>query len=70
MNRKPVKSSHINSVGYDAPNRKLEVEFSSGDVYEYANVLPGEYAALISAKSIGSFFASRIKNSKQSRLVS
>lgn len=70
MNRRPVQSSHIQSVGYDPVSRKLEVEFSAGDIYEYANVTVSEYAGLISAKSVGTYFDQRIKNSKTVRKVS
>ena len=38
MNRDPVASSNIQSVGYDGPSQTLEVEFTNGSVYQYYNV--------------------------------
>ena len=38
MNRKPVRSSNISSIGYDSESKTLEIEFHSGGVYQYFNV--------------------------------
>lgn len=35
MEREPVVSSNIASIGYDENNNILEVEFNNGNVYEY-----------------------------------
>lgn len=40
MDRTPVKSSNVASVGYDAPSRECHVEFNSGAVYVVADVSP------------------------------
>lgn len=56
MERELVDSSVIRSVGYDPDTEVLEVEFRSSKVYRYAMVPPGEVVALLSAKSIGSYF--------------
>lgn len=61
MERVAVKSSSIKSVGYDEGKRVLEVEFTSGRVYVYAEVTRDEYEALVSAGSVGKYFAERIK---------
>lgn len=54
MNRMPVNSSNIHSVGYDRESQTLEVAFSgSGGIYQYADVRPDEYAALLAAESKG-----------------
>jgi hypothetical protein len=55
-----VQSSLMRSVGYDATARRLEIEFSDGDVYLYENVPESIYKELISAASIGSYFTARI----------
>ena len=62
MNRDPVSSSNIVSVGYDAPSETLEVEFMSGSVYQYYNVPQSIYDAFNAAPSAGQFFAYQIKN--------
>lgn len=61
MNRTPVKSSNIRSVGYDAAAKRLAVEFSSGTVYHYEDVPPEAHAALMSADSIGKHFGTAIR---------
>jgi len=62
VNRDPVSSSSLVSVGYDAPSETLEIEFRSGSVYQYYNLPQSVYDALIAAPSVGRFFAYQIKN--------
>lgn len=69
MNRQPVKSSNIKSVGYDATRRALEIEFQSGQIHEYANVPPEKHQALIKAKSVGQFFHRAIRSKHKSKQV-
>lgn len=38
MDRTPVSSTNLKSVGYDAVNRVLEIEFHDGGIYQYFNV--------------------------------
>lgn len=62
MKRKPVKSSQIKSVGYNANSNTLEIEFANGGtVYQYANFSPDDFKALMAAESIGSHFHKVIK---------
>ena len=63
MERQPVKSSNIKSVGHDPNSNTLEVEFKDGSVYQYAGVDTDKHQALINAKSIGSHFHQYIKSS-------
>ena len=69
MERLPVQSSNIRSVGHDPQRNALEVEFSNGRVYEYGNVNVDEAAALLRAKSVGSHFANIIKPVKPATLI-
>jgi hypothetical protein len=62
VNRDPVSSSTIVSVGYDAPSETLEIQFMSGAVYQYYNVPQSLYDELIVAPSPGQFLAYQIKN--------
>lgn len=62
MERSPISSSNIASVGYDAPNAILEIEFLSGGVYQYFGVPEHIYAELLNAGSAGGYFARHIKN--------
>ena len=63
MEREPVTSSNIRSVGYDPETSTLEVEFNSGTVYQYAGVPQHEYDGLMSGGSVGTYFNAHIKNS-------
>jgi hypothetical protein len=61
MRRKSVSSSAISSVGYDPKSRTLEVEFTSGGVYDYSEVPKKVYESLMAAPSKGRFLAQRIR---------
>ena len=62
MERKPLQSRAIASAGYDAETRTLELEFTSGRVYQYADVPPGTYEWLLRAPSKGGYFARMIND--------
>lgn len=62
MRRQPVQSSAISSVGYDPGSEVLEVEFSSGAVYDYFGVPPGVYRSLLKAPSKGQYVSRRIRD--------
>lgn len=62
MDRYPVQSSNIHSVGYDPTTMTLEIEFHSGDIYQYLNVPESIYLGLIHASSKGSYFHDHIKD--------
>jgi len=55
MDRIPVSSSNIRSIGYDFQSETLEVEFHSGDIYQYFNVAKHLYRGLMNAASKGQF---------------
>lgn len=62
MDRVPLNSSNLASVGYDASSLTLEVEFKDGGVYQYFDVPPSEYEALMQATSShGKYFISNIR---------
>lgn len=50
----PVKSSNIESVGYDADGSRLHVRFKSGAEYAYHGIEPAQHAELMAADSVGS----------------
>lgn len=62
MNRQQVKSSNLASIGYDAKNEILEIEFNHGGVYQYSGVPKEKYEALMNADSHGKYFAANIRN--------
>jgi hypothetical protein len=61
MRRRPIDSSAIASVGYNAAREELEVEFRSGNVYRYFDVPREVYKDLLQAPSKGRFFGSFIR---------
>ncbi|MFI9104966.1 KTSC domain-containing protein [Streptomyces fildesensis] len=60
MERVPVSSSNIISVGYDSTEGILEVEFPSG-LYQYFSVPSAIYQGLMAASSHGSYFSQAVK---------
>lgn len=62
MKRESVESSNLASVGYDANNNVLEVEFKHGGVYQYTDVPQSVYEELMNAESHGKYFAANIRN--------
>ena len=56
-----LKSSHLAAAGYDRPSETLTIQFQNGSTYEYKDVPVRTFNALMTAKSHGEFFSSRIK---------
>jgi len=61
MERKPVQSSNLSSIGYDENSSTLEVEFLNNTIYQYFDVPQHIYKGLIQADSQGQFLAQNIK---------
>lgn len=61
MDRKHVESSNLKSVGYDAKNQILEIEFLDGGIYQYLAVPASIYEGLMNASSHGQYFDRNIK---------
>jgi len=69
MNRSPVSSSNLVSVGYDAGQRLLEIEFKGGRVYQYTGVPERVYSGLMNASSHGSYFHKHIRDRYPTRQI-
>ncbi len=61
MQREPVSSSNIDSIGYDENSQTLEISFLSGGIYQYFDVPASVHEELMSADSKGKYFAANIK---------
>lgn len=62
MQRTPVRSSNVASVGYDPNTQTLEVEFHSGDVYQYFGVAEAHFVRLTAGSvSVGSYLNREVK---------
>ncbi len=62
MDRTPIISSNLKSVGYDVNTKTLEIEFQNGSVYQYYEVPLNIYEELMKAPSHGKFFHAHIRN--------
>jgi hypothetical protein len=62
MQRTPVDSSMMASVGYDAVSHTLEIEFQSGRVYQYSDVPRRIHHDLMQADSHGCYFNEWIRD--------
>jgi hypothetical protein len=56
VQREPLQSSSLRSVGYDPDTQTLEVEFQQGEIYQYMGVPEFLYRGLVLASSKGKFF--------------
>ena len=63
MQRQPVESSNLRSVGYDPATRTLEVEFRNGVVYQYSRVDEETFHRFMASPSKGKFFNRSILHS-------
>ena len=61
MNRTPVSSSNLASVGYDPDSLTLEIEFKDGSVYQYFDVPELEHRGLMEAASKGRYVHAYIR---------
>jgi N-formylglutamate amidohydrolase len=61
MNRIPIRSSTIHSVGYESATEILEIEFNTGWIYEYYGVPNNVYHNLMNASSKGIYHKENIK---------
>lgn len=64
MERKPVVSSNIVSVGYDPETQDMEVEFKGGSTYTYHGVAQRAYDDFVGAESVGKHFHANIRSMK------
>ncbi|MFI4971046.1 MAG: KTSC domain-containing protein [Hyphomicrobiales bacterium] len=69
VERLSVRSSNLRSVGYDATNSTLEIQFKSGATYQYFGVPITAYQGLMTAASHGAYFDRRIKYTYRYRRV-
>jgi len=70
MNRIPVNSSNIHSIGYDDRSLIMEVEFTSGDVYRYFGIPEYLYRQFSNASSHGQFLNDNIRYNYRYQKVS
>ncbi len=70
MQRTSVTSTNISSIGYDPQLATLEVEFASGDVYQYFDVPEHLFQQFLHASSHGQFLNDHIRYNYRYQKVS
>lgn len=61
MQREPLSSPNIVSVGYDEEELVLEIEFDHGEIHDYLSVPLEKYRSLMQAESPDSYFNHNIR---------
>lgn len=61
MERSPIESREISSVGYDPDSALLEVEFKQGSIYVIQDVPKRVYENLVTARSPGTYYHRHIR---------
>jgi hypothetical protein len=61
LERQPVKSRILRSVGYDDSTTILEIEFHTGLVYQYSGVPSKVYKDLMHSDEIGKYFSEKVR---------
>jgi hypothetical protein len=62
MQREAVESTTMRSVGYESKSKILEIEFQSGEVYQYLEVPKMVHTRLLRAESKGQYFNGEIRD--------
>jgi hypothetical protein len=62
MERKPVQSCILRSVGYDDTTKNMEIEFHSGLIYQYSGVPTKVHDDLMNSSAVGKFFADKVRS--------
>ncbi len=70
LERQPVKSRILRSVGYNDSTKILEIEFHTGLVYQYSGVPPKVYADFMHSDEIGKFFSEKVRTQFRTKQVS
>lgn len=69
VHRQRLDSSTIAAAGYDRDTAVLEIEFTSGDVYEYFLVPNSIFEGLLRATSKGRFFGDHLRDRYRFRKI-
>jgi hypothetical protein len=67
VDRQPVKSRILRSVGYNDSAKILEIEFQNGQIYQFSEVPPKVFADLMHSGEIGKYFSEKVRPKFQSK---
>ena len=62
MERQPVKSESIRSIGYDPDTHTLEIEFNNSGLYRYFDVPESVYTELMRTPSKGTYMNDHVRD--------
>jgi hypothetical protein len=69
VERQPVKSRILHSVGYDNSTKILEIEFHTGLVFQYSGVPSKVYADLMRSGEMGKYFSEKVRTQFRTKQV-
>jgi hypothetical protein len=69
LERQPVKSRILRSMGYNDSTKILEIEFQNGLVYQFLEVPPKIYADLVRSAEIGKYFTDKVRTKFKSKQI-
>jgi hypothetical protein len=69
LERLPVKSRILRSVGYDDSTKILEIEFQNSLIYQFLDVPPKVYADLMHSGEIGKYFTDKVRTRFRTKQV-
>jgi len=69
VDRQPVKSRILRSVGYNDSAKILEIEFQNGQIYQFSDVPPKVFADLMHSDEIGKYFSEKVRPKFQSKQI-
>jgi KTSC domain len=62
MTRTKVSANILRSIGYDPDTEQLELEFTSGDIFDYQKVKPYSYMGLMNSNTKDDYFNKYIRD--------
>lgn len=69
LERQPVKSRILRSVGYDDSAKILEIEFQNNLIYQFLDVPPKVFTDLMHSGEVGKYFTEKVRPRFQSKQV-
>jgi len=69
VERQPIKSRILRSVGYDDSVKILEIEFQNNLIYQFSDVPPKVFTDLMHSGEPGKYFSEKVRPRFQSKQV-
>jgi hypothetical protein len=69
MDRTKVDSNTLSSIGYEPDSELLELEFASGEIYDYHKVQPYLYMGLMDSDSKDVYFNKYIRDKYEAEKI-